>query len=84
MDPRETARAIAQTVATLAALDPEARRPLLASLYKELQNAGLPEPVAAAIQHQIAQAAEGAGAATHTVATGGGSTPTGRLTTSKE
>lgn len=81
MDPTTTAQALAQTIATLAALDPEARRPLLAALYTELQAAGLPEPVAAALQHQIAQAAHGLGTATHIAHLGGGTAPTGAVTT---
>jgi hypothetical protein len=84
MDPIQTAQALAQTIATLAALDPEARRPLLATLYKELQAAGISEPVAAALQHQIAQAADGLGSATHTTQLGGVITPAGATSIAKD
>lgn len=83
MDPTQTAQLIAQLVATLAALDPEARRAPLAQLYRELQAAGLPEEAAAAIQHQLSRAAEGA-ATTHTVPLGATTTPAGETTKERQ
>lgn len=84
MDPTAIAQTIASFVTGLTALDRDARRPFLAALYKELQSAGLPESVAAALQHQLARAAEGAGEATHTVILGSAITPAGDLKVTKE
>lgn len=84
MDTTQAAGAIAGLVTEIAAASDEGRRGLLTTLYKELQNAGLPEPVAAALQHQLAQAAAGAGLANRTVQTDGGTTPAGDTFTTKE
>lgn len=84
MDTTQAAQAIAEFVSAIAAAGDEGRRPLLASLYRELQAAGLPEPAAAALQHQIAQAAQGLGLATHTVQASGDTPSAGGATITKE
>lgn len=84
MDTTQAAQAIAAFVSTIAAAGDEDRRPLLAALYKELQAAGLPEPAAAALQHQIAQATQGLGLATPTAQTSGGTIPVGGVNITKE
>lgn len=84
MDTTQAAQAIAEFVSAVAAAGDEGRRPLLAQLYRELQAAGLPEPAAAALQHQIAQAAQGLGLATHTVQAGGDTPSVGGATITKE
>jgi hypothetical protein len=53
------AAALAATIAEISAA-PDGGRALAAELYKELQAAGLDEPTAAALSHQIHRAAAAA------------------------
>src|SRR5690606_14015710 len=84
MDISTTADAIAELVTAVATASEGDRRGLLTTLYKELQAAGLREPAAAAIQHQVAQAAQGLGLATHTTTAADGDTvPAGKASIKK-
>jgi hypothetical protein len=83
MDISTTADAIAELVTAIATAGEGERRNLLTTLYKELQAAGLSEPAAAAIQHQVAQAAQGLGLATHTAAAEGDTVPAGKASARK-
>lgn len=58
MNIAKVAEQIAALVAAIEAADDQERRQTLTGLYTALQAAGLSEPVAGALQHQIARAAD--------------------------